>query len=176
MFVLDDFIIEPLILEDANSLSELLLSNIKRFQRYFPKTLAENKNIKATKEYILRKESLIQSKEEFTLALKEVSSGKVAGLVIIKNINLEKKDAEVAYCIDPDFGGKGWMTKAVNALVPFAFEELGLNSLYILAHKTNVPSVRVAEKIGFIWTKTMINGHAPPNEDPLDMEYFELKK
>ncbi len=176
MIKVKDFYIDALELKDAKSLSNLLLSNAKRFQRYFPKTLAENKSLEETKEYILNKGKLVETKGEYTLGLKDAKSKEIAGLVIIKNINREKQDAEVAYCIGANFGGKGWMTKAVNAIIPLAFEDLGLNSLYILAHKTNIPSVRVAEKTGFIWAKIVINGHTPPNEEPLDMEYFELKK
>ena len=176
MFILENFVIKPLELEDTNSLNDLLLSNSERFQRYFPKTLEENKNIKETQEYILRKKDLFHGKNEFTLALKDVKSKIVAGLVIIKNINLENKNGEVAYCIGTDFEGKGWMTQAVKELTLFAFDELELDSVYILVHKSNIPSVRVAQKAGFIWTKTVINGHTPPNENPIDMEYYELKK
>lgn len=160
-------------LDDATSLNNLLLNNTERFQRFFPKTLAQNLNIKMSEEYILTKKLLIATNEEYTLGLKEKISGDIIGLVIIKNINREIADAEVAYCLGANFGGKGLMTKAVNEIGRFAKEECHLKTLFILAHKTNRPSIRVAEKTGYDWSETQLKSYTPVNEaDALDMEKF----
>ena len=100
-------------------------------------------------------------------------SGDIIGLIIIKNINREIADAEVAYCLDANFGGKGLMTKVVNEIGCFAKEECHLKTLFILAHKTNRPSVRVAEKTGFNWSETQLKSYTPVNEtNALDMEKY----
>jgi len=116
---------------------------------------------------------LIDAKEEYTLGLKEKISGDIIGLVIIKNINREIADAEVAYCLDANFGRKGLITKAVNGIGRFAKEECHLKTLFIMAHKTNIPSVRVAEKTGYDWSETQLKSFKPVNEtNALDMEKF----
>lgn len=59
-------------------------------------------------------------------------------------------------------------------MIHFAFDNLNLKTLQIIAHKTNLGSVKVAEKNGFIWKKTLLNEFTPTNEVPLDMELYEL--
>ncbi len=170
---LGDFSIVVLELADADSLNVMLLKNTERFQRYFPNTLEENLNLEMTKEYILEKKALIDTKEEYTLGIKDSVTQQIAGLVIVKNINREIEDAEVAYCMDIDFGGKGWMTKAVDEICYFVKDKDELKSLFILAHKTNFASVRVAEKTGFSWSETECESFTPVNEtEALDMEKF----
>ena len=56
----------------------------------------------------------------------------------------------------------------------FAFEELGLKTIQIIAHKTNIGSCKVAEKNGFVWKTTLLNEFTPTNEAALDMELYEL--
>jgi len=173
MINVGDFSIVILDLANAESLSEMLLKNTERFQRYFPKTLEQNQNLEMTKEYILKKKILIDTGLEYTLGLKDKQTNKIIGLVIVKNLNREIDEAEVAYCLDVDFGGKGIMTSAVNEICKFSVEEINLKSLFILAHNTNTPSVRVAEKTGFTWSETEFESYTPVNEtEPIDMEKF----
>ena len=173
MIDLKGFSIVVLTLDNASSLNKMLLNNTERFQRYFPKTLEQNLNLKMTKAYILKKNRLIESDEEYTFGLKENSTNTIIGLVIIKNINRKIQDAEVAYCLDVDFGGKGLMTIAITELCKLAKDKYQLKSLFILAHKTNHPSVKVAEKTGFGWAETQFKSYTPVMETkPIDMEKF----
>jgi ribosomal-protein-alanine N-acetyltransferase len=162
--------------EDALSLNELMTSNAERFKRYFPKTLSNNLSLEASENYISAKNEEIQSNTEFTYAIKENTNQNIAGLIIIKKLNWETKQGELAYCIGSQFEGKGWMTKAVKAIFNFAFNELGLKKLQIISHKTNLGSVKVAENCGFIWKKTLLSEFTPTNEAPLDMELYEVTR
>lgn len=51
---------------------------------------------------------------------------------------------------------------------------MGIETLQIIAHKTNVASVKVAEKNNFKWVKTLKEEYTPQGEKPLNMELFEL--
>ena len=42
-----------------------------------------------------------------------------------------------------------------------------------IVHVQNKASVRVAEKCGYEWKKTLLKAHTPPKEEPLDMELYE---
>lgn len=59
-------------------------------------------------------------------------------------------------------------------MAKFAFDELGLKTLQIISHKTNLRSIKVAENNGFVWQRTLLNEFTPTNESPLDMELYEL--
>ena len=173
MIDLGDFSIVVLDLADAESLNAMLLRNTERFQRYFPKTLEQNLNLEMTKDYILKKKLMFDTDKEYAMGIKDKISDGIVGLVILKNVDREIADAEVAYCLDVDFGGKGLMTKSVNKICAFVKDKGNLKSLFILAHKTNAPSVRVAEKTGFVWSETQVRSYTPVNEtEPIDMEKF----
>jgi ribosomal-protein-alanine N-acetyltransferase len=172
----DQISISHLQLDDALQLNKLLVSNTQGFKRYLPKTLAENRTLESTHSYIKRKMQSAQIKEEFVLAVKDKYLYNIVGLIILKNIDWSKKQGEFAYCIGKRFKGKGLMTEAIKASTIFATEELGLKTIQIISHKTNLGSVNVALKSGFIWKETLKNEFTPLNEAPLDMELYELKK
>ena len=68
------------------------------------------------------------------------------------------------------------MQKAITALSNYAFDHLNLKSLQIITHKSNIGSVKIAEKCNFKWIKTMPNEFTPKGESPLDMELYENHK
>ncbi len=161
--------------EDAAELSLLMVSNKERFQRYFPIALSQNMTEEASKAYILLKQIEIKLKTEFTYAIRENQNHKVVGLLILKNINWDRKEGELAYCIGQEFAGKGWMTQVVRNISSLAHVELKFKTLQIIVHHTNKASIRVAEKCGYLWRKTLEKEHRPPGEEALDMELYELR-
>ncbi|MGH2666601.1 GNAT family N-acetyltransferase [Flavobacterium sp.] len=169
-----DFIISPLIEHDATDLHRFVVDNNERLRYYFPKTIASNSSLEKSIEYISIKEKEIQEKTNFTFAIREKESLKIGGLIIIKKIDWFKKQGEFAYCIGSQHEGKGLTSFAVKQLSTFAFEELELKTLQIISHKANFGSVKVAENCGFVWKATLLNEFTPTNEEPLDMELYEL--
>jgi len=158
---------------DAEDLCQLMTSNADIFERFFTKTLSQNQSIESSRLYISKKSKEIDSKSEFTFAIRNKNNA-VIGLVILKDIKWDFGEGELAYCLDHHQHGKGLATFATKHVAKFAFDELGLKSLKIFVHKTNLASVRVAEKTGFHWIKTLPKAYQPPNEEFLDMELFEL--
>lgn len=73
--------------------------------------------------------------------------------MLVGDVGLSPSDGEpgvikVGYTVAPAFQGRGYATEAVDALVDYAFEELGADVVRAYASVDNVPSVRVAEKVG----------------------------
>jgi ribosomal-protein-alanine N-acetyltransferase len=176
MIVSENLIIDHLVTSDAISLHRFVIDNKKRLYQFFPLTLSSNDTLEKSLEYIVIKEKEIQQKVNFTFAIRVVDSYEIIGLIIIKKLDWINKVGELAYCIGGNFEGKGLVTSAVKAISNFAFNELDLNTLQIIAHKTNFGSVKVALNNGFVWSKTLPNEFTPTNELPLDMELYELTK
>ncbi len=174
MFIVGDYNIDSIHDTDAESLSKLMTANFERFHRYFPKTLEQNLSSKNSKLFIQNKTEQFNSKTEFLFVLKEMT--KVIGLIYIKELDWTKKQGEFAYCIGKEYSGKGLMSETVKRLSAYAFNELGLEILQIMVHKDNIPSVMVAKNGGFRWQRTVLKSYAPPNEEALDMELYELYK
>jgi [ribosomal protein S5]-alanine N-acetyltransferase len=170
----ETFYIEFLKNDDALNLNKLLVSNTERFKLYLPKTLSENRTLESTKTYITKRNELRNSKLEYTFTIKDKTSKGIAGLVILKTINWNTKSAEFAYCIGKLFENKGWMTEAIQVTSKYCFQELKLEKLQIISHKSNLASIKVAEKSNFVWVKTLINEFTPTGQSPIDMELYEL--
>jgi RimJ/RimL family protein N-acetyltransferase len=64
-----------------------------------------------------------------------------------------KYDVEVAYTLAEEYWGQGLGTEAAQAILEYAFEKLNLTRLICLIDPENIPSQRVAEKIGMAFEK-----------------------
>ena len=62
-------------------------------------------------------------------------------------------EVEVAYLIGKAYWGQGLGMEAARAVLAYGFEKLNLSSLICLIEKENLPSIRVAEKIGMKFEK-----------------------
>jgi len=66
--------------------------------------------------------------------------------------NIRRRAAQyvtLGYWMGQDFVGQGLMTEAVGAVIPFAFDTLGLHRIHAAFLPTNAASRRVLEKNGF---------------------------
>lgn len=176
VFEFDEYIIEPIHEKHSWRICDFITVNTDRLRRFFPKTLEQNLTPDLSKYFVERKIRQFREKEEFLFVLKELENRTVIGLVYIKELDWVKKQAELAYCIGYQYEGKGFTTQSVHTLSTYALDTLGLKTLQIIVHKSNKSSVRVAEKSGYLWKKTIKKAHTPPNENALDMELYELKK
>ncbi len=57
---------------------------------------------------------------------------------------------EIGWYLDTRFGGSGLATEAARALLRHGLDELGLDSVWALVHVDNTPSLRLAERLGFL--------------------------
>ena len=168
------FFIAPIEGKDAWKLCDFNISNAERLKRFFPKTLAQNLTPELSRLFVDKKLRQLNNKEEFLFKLKEKENRTIIGLVYLKEIDWDKKQAELAYCIGYQYEGKGFTTQSVKAISTFAIETLNLRTLQIIAHKSNAGSIKVAKNCGYLWQDTLVKEHTPPGEEPLDMELYEL--
>ena len=170
----ENYYIQPIAEKDAWKLCDFIISNTGRLKRYFPKTLEQNLTPDLSRIFVAEKVKEFNAEEEFLFKLKEKKNRTIIGLVYIKELDWDKKQAELAYCIAYQFEGMGIITNSVKVLSDFAFDTLGLKTLQIIVHKTNPGSIKVAEKCGYTWQQTLLKEHTPPGEKALDMELYEL--
>lgn len=159
---------------DAWKICNFCIANEDRLKRFFPKTLEQNLNPTLSNFFVEKKVKQFENKEVFLFTLKHSETRELAGLMYLKEVDWRMKQGEFAYCISYTFKGQGLASNTIKALTKYAFDELGLVTLQIIAHKDNLPSIQVALNNDFEWQKTLENEHTPPNETPLDMELYEL--
>lgn len=59
-----------------------------------------------------------------------------------------RTEAEIGYIFDPAYGGHGYATEAVSAVLARAFDELGVHRVTAGCFADNAASVRILEKVG----------------------------
>jgi RimJ/RimL family protein N-acetyltransferase len=77
-----------------------------------------------------------------------VEKGQVAGSIALR-VDEESATGNLGYWCAPAARGRGTVTRALRRLCRFAFDELGLQRLELVADPDNAASQRVAEKAGF---------------------------
>lgn len=82
------------------------------------------------------------------------------GSVVIGTVSLDVRDgmgqpgmspgteAEIGYIFDPNYGGHGYATEAVSAMLAYSFDRLGVRRITAGCYADNLPSVRLLEKLG----------------------------
>lgn len=59
-----------------------------------------------------------------------------------------RTEAQLGYIFDPAYGGLGYATEAVSAMVVYAFDRLGVRRITAGCFADNLASVRILEKVG----------------------------
>lgn len=78
---------------------------------------------------------------------------KMIGTCDFHTINWETATGEIGYCLNRAYWGRGYVTKACQAVVKFGFDYLKLKTITISYEKGNTASQRVIEKCGFTYIK-----------------------
>jgi [ribosomal protein S5]-alanine N-acetyltransferase len=71
-----------------------------------------------------------------------------AGVIGFRGPPDDQGKVVIGYCIDPSCQNRGYMTEAVNAMIEWAFQNLSCKTIVAEVVETNIPSIRVLEKVG----------------------------
>lgn len=76
--------------------------------------------------------------------------GGLVGQVVLSPVTWTLPEFAIGYFVDHGHEGHGYITEAVNATVAFAFDCLGAARVRLGCNETNVRSVSVARRCGFV--------------------------
>ena len=104
------------------------------------------------------------------------AGGELVGLVGAHPMaDIERNTAEIGYWIGAPFQGRGLATKALRAIIPYAFSTLGKRRLQARVFEGNEASMRVLTKCGFIPEGILRQAVTKDGRD-LDLHMFGLLK
>ena len=72
---------------------------------------------------------------------------RVIGLVGLHDVNQDERAAWIAYCLDPQYRGRGLATEAVQSLMRYGFEMLQLQQIKAIVHPVNTRSIKVLQRV-----------------------------
>jgi ribosomal-protein-serine acetyltransferase len=76
---------------------------------------------------------------------------RLVGGILFFPVDKTAKSTMIGYWLGGDVAGRGIMSKAVQAMLGFVFDDLQLNRLELQAHVDNLKSRAVAERLGFVF-------------------------
>ena len=84
-------------------------------------------------------------------AILDVATGDFAGEIVLNELDLDKNSMNLRVCLaSPQWFNRGIGTAAIDAVMVFAFDELGLSKLTLSVLVDNHRAHRVYEKLGFV--------------------------
>lgn len=87
---------------------------------------------------------------------------------------IDIKSRELGYSLSEDYWGRGIMTEAGQAVLKYAFEDLGLSVVSIVTTPDNRRSLRVIEKLGFTYEGTLREGQLTCDGKAKDTMCFSM--
>jgi RimJ/RimL family protein N-acetyltransferase len=168
----NDFIVRTLEITDAKLLFEMVQNNRARLIDYFPISIGAMQDVDSTKAYIQDKIKQAEKKESFSFAIICPKDLKPIGMLFIKSLDWRIPKAELAYYIDKEYEGKGVVSKALEWVVSYAFNELKINKLFLRVAPDNLGSKRVAEKNGFVIEGVLRNDFKKGEGTFIDLLYY----
>lgn len=132
-----------------------LLSN-KNVHRYFPGTL----DIDGSREFLEKvRRKYIEERTSFWAVIRKEDRRFIGICGLLKQTIDGKDELEVAYRINDKYWGKGYGTESAAGCVGYAKEVLKCESVISLIREVNHPSIRVAQKNGFVYERdTLFEG------------------
>jgi ribosomal-protein-serine acetyltransferase len=141
----DGLVLRSLAAEDAQALYAVMEANREHLAAWMP--WAAGQTLAGTEVFI--RSAIRQERDRDGAQLAVVERGEICGVVGHHRVDHENATTSVGYWLAADREGRGLMTRAVSALVAFAFDELGMHRIELRAAPGNTRSRALAERLGF---------------------------
>jgi RimJ/RimL family protein N-acetyltransferase len=146
-FIEGPLLIRPYREGDASALYEAVRESLAEVSPWLP-WCHQNYSIEESRDFIGSRELATQGDEWYSFGVFEKDGEKFLGGVGINFINRVHQMANLGYWVRTSAAGRGIATAATRMAARFAFEQLGLKRIEIVAAVDNLASQRVAEKAG----------------------------
>ncbi|MEK4228520.1 GNAT family N-acetyltransferase [Solibacillus sp. FSL H8-0538] len=107
------------------------------------------------------------------IELKE--TGTIIGTIGLQEWSLEHKRANISYAIFPEKWGNGYASEAVDKVISYGFQELGLERIGAVVFVENKASSQLLIKLGFTKEGTL-KKYMYQNDKPYDTDVYSLLK
>jgi ribosomal-protein-serine acetyltransferase len=137
----------PAIISDAPALAELVRNNLTQISSFLP-AVAALATVAGAKNHLQRVAELAVREELLEWNL--FSDGALCGSLRINHIEKDTHKVAIGYFVGTEYQGRGIATKSVRAVTAYCFNVLNVNRIELRCATSNGPSMRVAERSGFI--------------------------
>lgn len=139
--------IVPASVDHAAMLAALVAGDREHLGAYLP-MVATLSSAEAAGAHLLRAAARAADGAAFEWHL--FSGAALCGAVRLKDIDRDDRKAKIGYFVGSGFAGKGIVTSALKTVLAWCFGPLGLNRIELHCASSNLRSMRVAERLGFV--------------------------
>lgn len=131
--------------KDSDLFLILDLHQNQEVMKYFPGIAS----VESCKQFLKKMQGVFNLHAYAYLPVIKKDSNEFIGWVGISNQKyLEPPFVDIGWRILPQFWGKGFATEMASAFLRYGFNECGLNEIFAVAPKSNLPSITVMKRIG----------------------------
>lgn len=92
-----------------------------------------------------------QSNENFAFVIRRQADDQAVGFITLSDVKVKNRNGELGLAIyDPESRGKGYAKEALQLMLAFCFDHIGLHKVRLSVHGFNQSAIALYEKVGFI--------------------------
>ena len=145
--------LRQLSLEDANEIFRL--RSDKSVNKFLDRPIA--KTIDDANQFINKINDSIAKNELIYWVITLKNHPKLIGTICLWNISEDRSKAEIGFELLLEYHGKGIMQEVILKVIKYGFEEMHLRSIDGDVDPSNLKSIKLLEKNGFIFHKRLPN-------------------
>lgn len=168
-----NFELRLLKLSDAADLYNTINSQREYLGKWLP-FVAFTKELKYTENFVKSVVNAPKAKFEYTFTIR--LNNKFVGLIALKDSDKANRRTEIGYWLSQKFQKKGIVTKSVEKLCEFAFQEQGFNRIQIKCAVGNTSSSNIPKKLGFKFEGIERDGELLTGNVFTDLEVYSKLK
>lgn len=139
-------LIRPARPEEADAMLAALEESKSEVPLWLPET--EGLRLEDVREYLAAGPKMRQENLAFHFGIFDANTGRYLGGCGLTQINLRHRVCNAYYWVRTSATGNGFASRAARLMARFAFDQLHLQRVEIVAEVENVASIRAAEKTG----------------------------
>ena len=132
-------------------------------------------SLEEANKYIVRMNKGMDEGQWLLFGMELKLTGELIGTVSLWHFSISGTTAEIGFLLFPEHRGHGYMKEAIDSLISFAFERMGLQVLEAYTQVNNHSSAMVLQNSGFVFARNTLEEHSITKEE-VPMMVFERRK
>lgn len=161
----DVIILKPFTLADVKEIFELIDRNRDHLSQNGEDTAEKYPTLESVEKSI----SNPSNPKRLRFAIRNFE-GELVGSINLTPLDSKPKKGEIGYYLGGEFTGKGYASRAVEALTNYGFNNLGYEEIFGMVANTNIPSLNVLKKAGYKETGKQIK----ENREVIELTRYKI--
>ena len=137
--------------QDAKDLYNNIYSNYEWHKYGYPGHVY---NVRECSELLGKYEYRSKKGEQMLWGVVEKKTNEMVGIVLLYGYDTNENMCRMGCLMSYNHSGKGYAKEAVSKVMNFAYNEMNIRKLQIEIVRNNIPSLKLAKKIGMVYEST----------------------